>query len=116
MARRSLAASVVITISLAELACSSGPSHTRNPPPQPSGNESPPKESPPKESPPKDDLSGESEGAVEINTPVKTQTTIQKLEDGTCMEYVSVSCPAGVMCNPPPPNPVPCPEDKPSGA
>lgn len=41
----------------------------------------------------------------------KSTERIEKEADGTCTLYVSVRCPEGVMCNPPPPETVPCPED-----
>ncbi len=37
--------------------------------------------------------------------------TIEKNADGTCSRYVSVDCPPEVACNPPPPEPVPCPPE-----
>ena len=42
------------------------------------------------------------------------QANIQKLDDGTCIEIIDIDCPKGAMCNPPPPQKVPCP-DEPGG-
>lgn len=121
MRRRTLAASVVVTVSLAELACtSSSGGETRNPPPQeldtkkpdpepisrnppdPSAGEVPPEEKPPEEKPPEEAYGD--------------KITIEKMPDGTCMEYVSVYCPPGDSCNPPPPREVPCPLPEPKVA
>jgi len=119
MRRRTLAASVVVTVSLAELACTSGTGgETRNPPPQqvdtktppdpepisrnppdPSAGEVPPEEKPPEEKPP-EQIPGD-------------KVTVEKQPDGTCIEYVSVYCPPGDSCNPPPPREVPCPLPEP---
>ena len=37
---------------------------------------------------------------------------IEKQPDGTCLRIVTAKCPPGVMCNPPPPQKVPCPAGK----
>ena len=43
-------------------------------------------------------------------TDPETDVSIQKMPDGKCVRVVHVKCPEGVMCNPPPPKEVPCPD------
>ena len=43
-------------------------------------------------------------------TEITSRSTIEHLDDGTCIEHLSVDCPPGMACNPPPPREVPCPE------
>ena len=106
MRRRTLAASVVVTVSLAELACtSSSGGETRNPPPQELDVEKPDPE-PISHNPP--DPSAGVQPPEEIPG---DKITIEKMPDGTCMEYVDVYCPPGDSCNPPPPREVQCPEE-----
>ena len=128
MASRTLAASVVVTVSLGELALGGCNKTPTNPP----ISENPP---PPDDGGAMDDggmddagmddggmddggmddggMDGDAaeDGGDETTT---AQTNIQKLDDGTCIEIVDVECPKGAMCNPPPPQKVPCP-DEPGG-
>jgi len=127
MARRTLAASVVVTVSLGELAlggCNKTPTNppiSENPPPPDddgamddgamddggaddgmnAGDDA------------GDDGAAEEEGGEDGGT-TTAQTNIQKLDDGTCIEVIEIDCPKGAMCNPPPPKKVPCP-DEPAG-
>lgn len=124
MARRTLAASVVVTVSLGELALggcnkttTSNPPIVENPPPPDDGGEM--------DDGAMDDAGledgGEDGDAAEDGGDddddggtTTAQTNIQKLDDGTCIEIVDIDCPKGAMCNPPPPQKVPCP-DEPGG-
>lgn len=104
MRRRTLAASVVVTVSLAELACTSSPGgETRNPPPQALDTKKPEPE-PISRNPP-----DPSAGEVPPEEIPGDKITIEKMPNGTCREYVDVYCPPGDSCNPPPPREVPCP-------
>lgn len=95
MKRRTLAASVVVTVSLADLACTSGRTTGNPPPPTADGGEEPISRNPPGPEP----------------EPVRPppRETIETLADGTCVLHVEEVCDPGDSCNPPPPRPVPCP-------
>lgn len=137
MASRTLAASVVVTVSLGELALggcnkttTSNPPIVENPPPPDDGGAM--------DDGAMDDAGmdddgmddggmddGGADGAAEDGgdegeeggedgDTTTAQANIQKLDDGTCIEIVDIDCPKGAMCNPPPPQKVPCP-DEPAG-
>lgn len=126
MARRTLAASVVVTVSLGELALggcnkttTSNPPIVENPPPPDDGGEM---DDGALDGGAMDDAgmddAGEDgdapdDGGDDGDT-TTAQTNIQKLDDGTCIEIIDIDCPKGAMCNPPPPQKVPCP-DEPGG-
>src|SRR5688500_2587309 len=111
---RVFAASVVVTFSLAEGACTvpkdggsgNGEVIHRNPPPREPDPQPEPEPEPEPEPDPKPDPKPEPE-------PIdpKTTTTVRRMDDGTCQEFTSVECPPQVMCNPPPPRTVDCPPD-----
>lgn len=46
---------------------------------------------------------------VEVKSVKIDGGTITRRADGTCWQSVTVRCPEGVLCNPPPPQPVACP-------
>src|SRR5690606_27985563 len=121
MARRSFAASVVVTVSLAELACTStgGGEHrdpptelvdleqiTRNPPDPSNGvGEDDGGDAP------LADGGGDEPVADDRGDGTRVEPMIRRQPDGTCVELVNIQCPEGLMCNPPPPRTVPCPPD-----
>src|SRR5579859_2710123 len=45
-----------------------------------------------------------------VPTDPTSNVTIEQMPNGKCMRIVHVTCPTGVMCNPPPPKEVPCPD------
>ncbi|MEM6993857.1 MAG: hypothetical protein AAF721_25305 [Myxococcota bacterium] len=135
MARRALAASVVVTVSLVQPACTDAKeTTTRNPPFTPEGADAKGREPDPKpgsegkapvaETPEgkSDDgaaaSSGGTEPAAETTggdgsvVAVVPKPTIERRPDGTCVEIVEEHCDPGDRCNPPPPREVPCPLPK----
>jgi hypothetical protein len=112
MRKRVFATSVVVTVAMGDVACKSKPIN-ENPPGPIIDETTPPDPEPEPETEPEPEPepdSGPDSGA----TPDRptSSTKIVHNEDGTCTEYVSVDCPPGMACNPPPPREVPCPEEK----
>ncbi|MCA9652935.1 MAG: hypothetical protein H6712_19785 [Myxococcales bacterium] len=128
MRQRHFARSVVVTFSLAELAACTGASEdlskTVNPPPPQVDDGTPEADG---GAPPADGGAAPADGGDErpiiANPPeprpepeprppteITSRSTIEHLDDGTCIEHLSVDCPPGMACNPPPPREVPCPE------
>jgi len=126
MSRRTLAVSVVVTISLADVGCTASSEPTRNPPPDAVTKTEPVTKPPPEREPinsnppgpsaddgepvaddgkPAADDGGAADGGVVA--PPKEQ--IHRLPDGTCERIVDVVCDPGDSCNPPAPEIVPCP-------
>ena len=131
MARRTLAASVVVTVSLGELALggcnktkTSNPPEITNPPPPELDDGAMDDDGMDDDA--MDDDAGMDDGDAaedggddgeeggEDGGTTTAQANIQKLDDGTCIEIIDIDCPKGAMCNPPPPQKVPCP-DEPGG-
>lgn len=123
MRRRRFAQSVVVTFSLAELACtSSGPGHTVNPPPPSDDGAADGAAAdgaadeggfigPADDGGPAIADDGGADGADDGETPTtigEPKTTVHKRPDGTCWETITVDCPPNVACNPPPPKQVDC--------
>jgi hypothetical protein len=112
-----LAASVVMTFSIAGSGCTPEDGPTQNPPP-PEVEEPPPLEPEPK---PTAADSGAPEPEPEPQPdPVpkpspqaadEPRIVVQDNGDGSCTKYFRVDCPKGARCNPPPPQTVPCTDD-----
>lgn len=133
MSNRTLATSVVVTVSLAQLVlggCKTGRVYD-NPPPPDYGKDYESADGDGVDEPAADggevaddgaadDAVAADDGAAPDDGPAPAEegptTSILKRDDGTCVEIVQVDCPPDVMCNPPPPQPVPCPEEPPAGA
>jgi hypothetical protein len=118
MSRRTLAVSVVVTISLAEIGCtpsSSGEAPvtapvTVNDPKKPEIEVIAPN---PPDPAPSTAVEDEGDDFGSAPAQVASKVRIERRSDGTCLEIVDVACPEGVQCNPPPPTVVPCPPDHP---
>ncbi len=129
MGRRSFSRSVVVTLSLAELACGGGEA---KPEPQPRGNpppleksaetraDAPKKEAPeiPRKTPGTDLPPEEPSGYVEVDpyAPPKHKVdgdmlTVMLQPEGKCREIKRIDCPPGKHCNPPPPRTIDCPQE-----
>lgn len=106
---------MVVTLSLAEAGCDGEsvtpqPVEAKNPPgpapqPEPPAQQRPP-DPPPQEKPP--------EPPPQEKEPQEQQATanVRLQPDGTCMKFEDIECPDDprISCNPPPPQPVPCPQ------
>ena len=108
MRRRTFAASVVVTLSLAEAGCDGA-----SKPPAADGTHESIAVNPPAPTP-KLDLGNPEEPEPEPQPepePARTDD-VQLQPDGTCLRYARVECPQDpqVTCNPPPPEIVPCPD------
>lgn len=104
---------MVVTISLADLACDGSTS----PPEDTSGEVAPPGNPPaPQPEPaPTPDSGEQPDGpapAIEPTTDKPAAAHVELQPNGTCLEYPEVECPKdpNVSCNPPGPIEVPCPE------
>ncbi len=108
--RSRLAAPFVVTVALT--ACAADP--PGNPPPRLTANPPPP------DVVPRPEPTAEQPREIHMNPPhpqhpiaelplPTNPASVVKGADGTCTEYTHVSCPPGVMCNPPPPHAVRCP-------
>mgnify|MGYP001238727487 CR=1 FL=1 len=99
---------MVVTFSLADVACEKTVTTGNPPPPDPTAAQEPTSNPPG----PTDDGDAEPEsdadGAPEP-TGVQSKEKIVDNGDGTCSRYYEVDCPPNVACNPPPPEQVPCP-------
>lgn len=104
MRRRTFAASVVVTLSLAEAGCD-GASTTPDERSTEAIAVNPPGPEPKPAT--KLDVGGAPEPETEA-----PKDDIQLQRDGTCVRYPHVECPKDpqVSCNPPAPEPVPCPD------
>jgi hypothetical protein len=123
MRRRAFARSVVVTFSIAELACAAAPEDAQTSAPLPGnpprpvgdgGRVAPPDPAPNDTSHDAPDPEPEPEPDPETAPdPGPPKVTIHQRPDGTCWETTSVECPPMVMCNPPPPRQVDCPAPRP---
>jgi hypothetical protein len=130
MGRRSFARSVVVTISLAEVAvaCGSGKEPLPGNPPPPeekAAKKVAPAEPPPRKAPeierksPGTNLPPEEpSGYAEVNPypPPKNRiqgenVATQLQQEGRCIEQRRMECPPGKHCNPPPPRVIECPKE-----
>lgn len=116
-----LAASVVMTFSIVGSACTPEDGPTQNPPP-PEVEEPPPLPPEPEPEPnstaadsgapepePKPDLDPNPKPAPRADEGLRFR--VQDNGDGSCTKYFGVNCPQGVVCNPPPPQTLPCSDD-----
>lgn len=105
---------MVVTFSLADVACEK-PLQGNPPPPDPTAAEEPSRNPPGPMTdggevpPPEAEAESASEGSPDM-TNVESKEQIIDNGDGTCSRIYEVDCPPNVACNPPPPEPVPCPD------
>ena len=129
MGRRSFARSVVVTISLAEMACGGGSKNEPlpgNPPPleksaaKEKQADAPKNEAPeiPRKSPGTDLPPEQPSGYAEVDpyAPPKHKIegdmiTVQLQQEGKCRELKRIDCPPDKHCNPPPPRTIDCPKE-----
>ena len=110
MRRRNFAASMVVTFSLA--GCEKTTTSGNPPPPDPTAAEEPTSNPPGPMGEEGDGGDGESAGDGEPDVSgVQSKEQIIDNGDGTCSRIYDIDCPPNVACNPPPPEPVPCPDE-----